>query len=120
MTKEADFDPEALLQLARQGHASALGGLLNRYRNYLVLLARYQIGQRLQGKIEASDLVQETFMEAHRDFGKFRGAAEKEFVQWLRRILASNLANQIARYTGTRRDRKSVVQGESGVQEWSE
>src|SRR5262245_39109465 len=42
-------------------------------------------------------------MEAHRDFGKFRGAAEKEFVHWLRRILASNIANQVARYTGTRR-----------------
>lgn len=103
MTTEADSDPEALLRLARRGNPSALGRLLNRYRNYLALLARYQIGHRLQGKVEASDLVQETFLEAHRDFGQFRGGTEKEFVNWLRRILASNLANQVGRFCGTRR-----------------
>ena len=95
---------ERLLRLAKAGDGSALGRLLESYRNYLALLARCQIGQRLQGKIDASDLVQETFLEAHRDFGGFRGLTEGEFVSWLRRILASNLANVVERYTAQRRD----------------
>jgi DNA-directed RNA polymerase specialized sigma24 family protein len=96
-------DPERLLRLARAGDGPALGQMLELYRNYLTLLARYQIGRRLQGKVDRSDLVQETFLEAHRDFGQFRGETEAELVGWLRRILATNLANQVARYCGTRR-----------------
>jgi RNA polymerase sigma-70 factor (ECF subfamily) len=46
------------------------------YRNYLTLLARYQIGRRLQGKADPSDVIQETFPEAHRDFAQFRGRSE--------------------------------------------
>lgn len=93
-----------LIHRARTGDSDRLARLLESYRNYLALLARCQIGQRLQGKIDASDLVQETFLEAHRDFGGFRGLTEGEFVSWLRRILASNLANVIERYTAQRRD----------------
>ena len=96
-------DPERLLCLAQAGDGPALGQRLESYRNYLTLLARNQIGRRLQGKVDASDLVQQTFLEAHRDFGQFRGETEAELVGWLRRILATNLANQVARYCGTRR-----------------
>ena len=71
-------------------------GLLELYRRYLSLLARVQIGQRLQGKVDASDLVQETFLDAHCNFDRFRGASEAEFVCWLRQILAGNLADLIA------------------------
>jgi RNA polymerase sigma-70 factor (ECF subfamily) len=61
-----------------------------------------QIGQRLQGKVDASDLVQETFLEAHRNFARFRGAGEAQFVSWLRQILAAKLADLLRRYLGTR------------------
>jgi RNA polymerase sigma-70 factor (ECF subfamily) len=69
-------DPEQLLREARAGDGATLGQLLELYRQYLGLLARVQIGQRLQGKVDASDLVQETFLEAHRHFARFRGASE--------------------------------------------
>jgi RNA polymerase sigma-70 factor (ECF subfamily) len=103
MTSRTAQDPEHLLWLARAGDGAARGQLLELYRNYLALLARYQIGRRLQGKADASDLIQETFLEAHRDFAQFRGSTEAELAAWLRRILASNLANLVARYCGTRR-----------------
>jgi RNA polymerase sigma-70 factor, ECF subfamily len=96
-------DPEALLRRAQAGDAVALGELLELYRNYLRLLARVQIGRRLRGKVDDSDLVQETFLEAHRDFGQFRGGTEEEFAGWLRRILAHNLANLVRRYLTTQR-----------------
>src|SRR5439155_16480408 len=103
MNAEADPDPEQLLQLARSGSSAALGRLLELYRNYLALLARLQIGKRLQGKLDPSDLVQETFLEAHRDFAQFRGGSEAEFVNWLRQIMAMNLANLVRHYYGTQR-----------------
>jgi RNA polymerase sigma-70 factor (ECF subfamily) len=96
-------DPEQLLALARQGSGLALGQLLELYRPYLALLARLQIGRRLQGKVDAADLVQETFMKAHRDFAGFRGTTEAELVNWLRQILAMNLAGLVRRYLGTQR-----------------
>jgi RNA polymerase sigma-70 factor (ECF subfamily) len=96
-------DLERLLPQARAGNRLVLGQVLELYRNYLTLLARYQIGRRLQGKVDPSDLIQETFLEAYRDFGHFRGTTEGELVGWLRRILASNIANLVDRYFGTQR-----------------
>jgi RNA polymerase sigma-70 factor (ECF subfamily) len=95
-------DPEQLLQEARGGDAATLGRLLETYRRYLALLARVQIGQRLQGKVDASDVVQETFLEAHQNFSRFRGGSEAEFVAWLRQILAGNLADLLRRYLGAK------------------
>ena len=73
------------------------------YRHYLTLLARLQIGRRLQGKVDAADLVQETFLKAHRDLGRFRGRTEAELVQWLRQLLVTSLAMLVRRYCGTQR-----------------
>jgi hypothetical protein len=103
MDSTAGTDPERLLAGARAGDGQALGQLLERYRNYLTLLARVQIGRRLRGKVEDADLIQDTFLEAHRHFGTFRGTSEGELVSWLRQILAANLANLLRRYYGTRR-----------------
>jgi RNA polymerase sigma-70 factor (ECF subfamily) len=82
---------------------AALGRLLERYRGYLSLLARLQIGRRLQGKVDADDLVQETFLKASRDFAAFRGQDEEALAGWLRQILACRLANLVRHYLGTRR-----------------
>jgi RNA polymerase sigma-70 factor (ECF subfamily) len=94
-------DPGQLLRLARNGDRTALGALLELYRRYLLLLARLQIGRRLQGKVDPADLVQETFLDAHRGFGRFAGRTEAELVSWLRQILVGTLANLLRRYLGT-------------------
>src|SRR3954463_2907228 len=94
-------DPTELICQARGGTAEALGVLLERYGNYLHLLARVQVGRRLQGKIDPADLVQETFLEAHRHFPGFRGQSEPEVAAWLRQIMAGVLANMLRRYLGT-------------------
>lgn len=93
--------PDILLQEARAGDAATLGRLLELYRRYLAILARVQIGKRLQGKVDASDLVQETFLEAHRNFAGFQGNNEAQFLSWLRQILATRLADLLRRYLGT-------------------
>jgi RNA polymerase sigma-70 factor (ECF subfamily) len=94
-------EPELLLQEARGGDAAILGQLLEMYRRYLSLLARVQIGQRLQGKVDAEDLVQDTFLEAHRNFPRFQGTTEGQFLCWLRKILAARLADMLRHYLGT-------------------
>ena len=55
------------------------------------------LGGGLGLKLEDSDLVQETFLKAHRQFADFVGADERGFIAWLRRILARTVADQ-ARY----------------------
>src|SRR5262249_17422860 len=103
MTGAGDPDPERLLERARGGSAPALGQLLELYRHYLMLLARLQISRRLQRKVDAADLVQETFLQAHEHFARFRGSTEAELASWLRQILATTLANLVRHYCGTQR-----------------
>jgi RNA polymerase sigma-70 factor, ECF subfamily len=96
-----DVAPDKLIEEARNGNIDRLGRLLEMYRRYLRLLANIEIGRNLQAKLDASDLVQDTLLEAHRNFPKFQGTSETQFVCWLRQIMAANLANLLRRYLGT-------------------
>ncbi len=85
----------SLMEKARHGDGESLGALLQLYRNYLHLLARTQIDLHLQGRINPSDVVQETYLLACRHFQRFRGQSEQELLAWLRRILVRGLARQV-------------------------
>jgi RNA polymerase sigma-70 factor (ECF subfamily) len=86
---------------ARAGSREALGQLLQNCRSYLLLIANEELAADLQAKGGASDLVQESFLEAQQCFGQFRGNTEAEFLGWLRQILRNNVANFTRRYRGT-------------------
>jgi RNA polymerase sigma-70 factor, ECF subfamily len=86
---------------ARGGSQSALGLALEAGRKYLLLLANRTLDDKLRSKVGASDLVQDTYLEAQRDFGQFRGATEAEFYRWLSGILAHRLANTVRHYRYT-------------------
>jgi RNA polymerase sigma-70 factor (ECF subfamily) len=101
MTPGDERECEEWIARARAGDDGVLGQLLERYRAYLTLLARLQIGRRLQGKADCTDLVQETFLAAARQFGQFRGDTEPQLVAWLRQVLAGCLAHLVRRYLGT-------------------
>jgi RNA polymerase sigma-70 factor (ECF subfamily) len=87
-----------LLHAARGGSSEELDLLLEHYRNYLAILARTFIGRTLQAKADPSDLVQETLIEARRDFEQFRGTTEGEFVAWLRKVMVNNGAKFVRHY----------------------
>src|SRR5262249_7443769 len=90
-----------MLAAARDGSDEALGRLLMDCRGYLLMVANRSLEPDLQGKVSPSDLVQETFLEAQRDFGQFQGSRKEEVVAWLSRILLNNLANVSRHFRGT-------------------
>src|SRR5437588_9890039 len=94
-------DASRYLPAARAGSSEALGQALEMCRNYLLLVAGQELDPELCAKGGASDLVQETFLEAQRDFAQFRGSSEAELLGWLRQSLLHNIANFKRRYRGT-------------------
>ncbi len=76
---------------------------LERYRSWLGLLARLQVNPRFRAKFDPSDIVQQTLLEAVRDWPNFRGRTDAERAAWLRQILAHVLLHEMRRYGGTRR-----------------
>ena len=82
---------QELIMKARAGDASALSDLIENYRDYLLLVANSEIGQQLQGKVGASDLVQQSVFGAQQNFEQFRGEQAAELRAWLRMILQNNV-----------------------------
>lgn len=66
---------------------------VERFRTYLLLLARLHLGHEAGNRLDPSDLVQQTLLEAHRQREQFRGGSPAEMAAWLRRMLACNLAD---------------------------
>jgi RNA polymerase sigma-70 factor (ECF subfamily) len=98
-------DVERWFRDARGQSREALGRLLETCRDYLLLVANHELAGDLRAKAGASDLVQETFLDAQRDFGQFTGRSLAELQHWLRRILLNNLADLNRRYRDTNRRR---------------
>lgn len=92
---------DELLAAARHGNAQRRDELFAACRSYLGVIARAQIETWLRAKVDASDLVQQTMLEAHRDFARFTGATDQEWLAWLRRILNHNAADFVRRYKAT-------------------
>src|SRR5438132_1107965 len=109
---KAAGDAAQWLHAARAGSREALGEALEACRGYLLLLAQEELDPALQAKGGASDLVQQTFMEAQQDFARFQGDSDGELLAWLRQLLVHNLANFRRQY---RRTNKRRIDREVGL-----
>jgi RNA polymerase sigma-70 factor (ECF subfamily) len=96
-------DVVQLLAQVHQGNTQDLGALLELYRDYLGVLARGKLTTALRAVVNPSDVVQQTFFEACRDFGQFAGTTEVQWRAWLRRILAHNLATLAEKHIAARK-----------------
>jgi len=110
-----------LLEQARSGSAAAIGSLLEAARSYLLLQAESQLPISMRAKVGPSDIVQETALDAHRDFLRFRGTTQEEFYAWLRTILQNNVMDAVRRFeiaqkrAARREESISVVVDRRGV-----
>jgi RNA polymerase sigma-70 factor (ECF subfamily) len=112
----AQVDLEAWISAARGGDRSALARALMSFRDYLLLVANERMGPTLKTKEGASDLVQETFLQAQQRISTYRGRSTNEWRSWLRSILVRELANKRRHFEATA---KRTADREVPVSEWS-
>jgi RNA polymerase sigma-70 factor, ECF subfamily len=98
---------------------------LERFRDYLRLMARLQLDARLQAKLDASDIVQQTLLQAHEHLEQFLGNSEAELAGWLRTILANTLAAEARRFAADARDlgrerafQDSLAESSARIENW--
>jgi RNA polymerase sigma-70 factor (ECF subfamily) len=97
------FDSQNKLIAAKQGDENARGELLNTFRPYLNVIAQRMLDDRIQGRLDFSDVVQATFLEASRDFHSFRGETVESFLAWLRNILKNNISTAHQEHLATQK-----------------
>jgi RNA polymerase sigma-70 factor, ECF subfamily len=90
---EADDVNRELIERARGGDQAALGELLEKYRGFLWGLADKLLDDRAAGRIDASDLVQQTCLSVHKQITAFDGHDAAQFAAWLRQIHERNIRN---------------------------
>ena len=92
------FDWHAYIEAARAGSPTALGVLLEACRPHLIAVAQRELEANLRVKAAPSDLVQETCLDAQRDFARFQGGTEEEVRAWLGRVLLNNVGGLRLRF----------------------
>lgn len=83
---------------------AASSELLDQCRPYLRLLARTGLNQQLKAKLDPSDIVQQTLLQAHRAKDSFRGTSRNELFAWLKQILTRNLIHAARDFRAEKRD----------------
>ena len=103
--------------------AQANGRPLGSYHEYLRLLARIQLDSCLRGKLDPSDLVQETLLKAHRaiEAKAFRWQSDAEMAAWLRKVLANTLTDAVRKFAAGARDvyrERSLEESSARLEAW--
>lgn len=77
---------------------------LERFRDYLCLLARLHLDARLNAKVDLSVVVQQTLLEAHQAGDRPTERDDDALARWLRQILANNLVDEVRKFRTQARD----------------
>jgi len=105
MTTELRDSIAGLLAKARKGDRAALDRLFAACRNYALIVAQAQTESWLQAKLDPSDLVQQSMLEAYRAFPSFQGETSAEWLGWLRRIVQHNALDLARNFGGAEKRR---------------
>ena len=102
-SSDGGFALEQLIERAQSGDMDARNTLFEKCRNYIGFLARSHVESWIQAKVDSSDLVQQTLLEAHTGFEKFQGQSEGEWLAWLKQILRHNATDYVRRFGAAKR-----------------
>jgi RNA polymerase sigma-70 factor (ECF subfamily) len=97
-------DWQHILSHAAGGEAAARDELLGLYRPYLRLAVGDRLPKMVQKRMDASDIVQQTLVDAVRGLPEFRGRSEPEFTAWMMKLLERNLLQCVRNNTVGKRD----------------
>jgi RNA polymerase sigma-70 factor (ECF subfamily) len=95
---------QSLLSTAARGETAARDELLGLYRPYLRLAVGDRLPKLIQKRMDASDIVQQTLVDAVRGLPEFRGRSEPEFTAWMMKLLERNLLQCMRNHTLGKRD----------------
>ncbi len=99
-----------LLQRAREGDQAALGELLNAQNRLLQQMAQQEVNGRLQARLSAADIVQQTCLSAIRNFNDFQGENEPQFAAWLKEVHERNVRDVVRRHVTAKKRAVSAQQ----------
>jgi len=114
---------EEWLRAARAGDAAAKERLFAAARSYVAIAAGFHLQRRLRAKVDVSDIVQESLLDAHGGFDRFAGTTVGEWIAWLKKIATHNALDAAKHWHGTaKRDsaREVPCGGDGTGQEWRE
>ena len=94
---------QALLEKVRAGDAAALEQLFARHRPYLRRVIEARLDRKLSARVDASDVIQETQLDAARRIEKFLDLASVPFKVWLRKTAHERLLDIRRRHAGAAR-----------------
>jgi RNA polymerase sigma-70 factor (ECF subfamily) len=80
-----------LLRLAADGNSQGWGALLTRHKDRLRRMVALRLDQRLQGRLDASDVLQEAYLEAWSRLQEYVRDPSMPFFLWLRFLVGQQL-----------------------------
>src|SRR6516164_8198778 len=93
---------EDLLQRAKDGDAAALGVLFEHYRDRLRKMVRLRLDRRVAGRLDASDVLQEAYLDVTQRFPEYVAAPTVPFYVWLRALTGQRLIDLHRQHLGAK------------------
>lgn len=100
MTTDADDRLATLISRLRAGDDSVLGELFSAYRDQLRRMVQFRMDRRVRGRVDASDILQEAYMDAAQHLQRFRDHPEMPFVVWVRLMTTQRLIDVHRKHLG--------------------
>ncbi len=92
-----------LIERARDGDEDALGRILQNHRDWLRVAAEKELDGPLAARVDASDVIQQTFLSACNQIGQFQGGTNAEFAAWLGKIHERNIQDAVRQHVAAQK-----------------
>ncbi|RMG11503.1 MAG: sigma-70 family RNA polymerase sigma factor [Planctomycetota bacterium] len=108
-------DTDELVRRAQAGSSAAYDALFGRVSRRLLLYVRLRMGAELRGKLDPMDVVQETYVEAHKSFARFAPRGAGSFARWIYRVADHRIHDMADRFGAAKRSPSGGILHESEV-----